>query len=79
MGVPPCLEFLFNQLWVFSPTGGPPSSKIYHSLYQYQYKKAIELNPQNYRAYIELGRLYMIQGKPAEAEQLYKKAIELNP
>ena len=42
-------------------------------------KKAIELNPRNDRAYLELGRLYHKQGKLSEAEELFKKAIELNP
>ena len=41
-------------------------------------KKAIELNPRNDRAYVELGRLYHNQGKLSEAEELFKKAIEAN-
>ncbi len=43
------------------------------------FKKALELNPQNDRAYAELGRLYINQGKLVEAEQAFKKALELNP
>jgi tetratricopeptide (TPR) repeat protein len=31
------------------------------------------------RAYVELGRLYQVQGKPAEAAVAYKKALEINP
>ena len=42
-------------------------------------KKAIELNPNNDSAYIELGRFYRDLWRFAEAEQLFKKAIELNP
>ncbi len=43
------------------------------------FKKALELNPQNYQADVELGRFYISQGKPGEAEQVFKKALELNP
>ena len=42
-------------------------------------KKAIELNPRNDQAYIELGAFYLGQGKFPQAEDLFKKAIELNP
>ena len=42
-------------------------------------KKAIELNPDNDSAYIELGRFYRNLWRFAEAEQSFKKAIELNP
>jgi tetratricopeptide (TPR) repeat protein len=43
------------------------------------FKKAIKLNPKNYRAYVELGWLYINQGKSAQAEDLFKKAIDLEP
>jgi tetratricopeptide (TPR) repeat protein len=43
------------------------------------FKKAIELNPENDRAYTELARVYREQGKHSEAEDLFNKAIELNP
>jgi len=45
----------------------------------YAGEKAIELNPKNDNAYIELGWVYRDQGKLSEAELLLKKAIELNP
>jgi len=44
-----------------------------------EFKKAIEINPRNYRAYIKLGRFYRDQGKFSEAEKSFKKAIEINP
>jgi tetratricopeptide (TPR) repeat protein len=43
------------------------------------FKKAIELNPENDRAYTELARVYREQGKHSKAEDLFNKAIELNP
>jgi Tfp pilus assembly protein PilF len=42
-------------------------------------RKAIELNPKNDTAYVELGQLYRKQGRFAEAENSFKKAIEFNP
>jgi len=44
-----------------------------------KYKKSIELNPKNYRAYIDLGDIYMGQCKYQEAEKTYNKAVELDP
>ena len=56
------------------------SKKIYEELQQEQaFKNAIELNPNNASAYVDLGWFYRNQGKLTEAEQLFKKAIELNP
>ena len=43
------------------------------------FKKAIELNPKDNRASIELGWSYRNQGKYSQAEEAFKKAIELNP
>ena len=43
------------------------------------YKKAIELNPRNDKAYRGLGWYYARLAKHKEAEEMYKKAIELNP
>jgi tetratricopeptide (TPR) repeat protein len=42
-------------------------------------KKAIELNPQNYRAYVDLAWLYRRQDRFSPAQEYIKKAIELNP
>ena len=41
-------------------------------------KKALELNPRNDRAYLELGRLYKDQGQFQQAEEYFKKALEFN-
>lgn len=40
-------------------------------------KKAIELNPENYSAYVELGIIYKEQERFNDAEDAFKKAIEL--
>lgn len=37
------------------------------------------LKPENDNNYLKLGRLYQTQGKYPQAEELFKKAIELNP
>jgi len=42
------------------------------------YKKAIELNPKNWKAYLELGWFYHDQGKYFLAEEVFKKAIDLD-
>ncbi|MDD5560811.1 MAG: tetratricopeptide repeat protein [Candidatus Omnitrophica bacterium] len=42
-------------------------------------KKAIEKNPKDAGAYLELGRVYRDQNKFSQAEDLFKKALELNP
>lgn len=41
-------------------------------------KKAIKLNPKNDVVYIELGWLYRVQGKFPQAEESFKKSIELS-
>ncbi len=43
------------------------------------FKKAINLNPKNERAYVGLGQVYKAQGKLADSEQALKKAMNLNP
>ena len=43
------------------------------------YKKAIEINPNYFKAYFELGLIYYKQNKIEKAEEMYKKAIEINP
>lgn len=45
----------------------------------YTEEKALELNPANDSAYVELGWVYRGQGKLSEAEAPFKKALELNP
>ncbi len=42
-------------------------------------KKALELNPNLAAAYLNLGRLYEKQEKPADAQAAYQKAYELDP
>lgn len=43
------------------------------------YKKAVELYPNDYRAYNNLGELAYRAGKVDEAESYFKKALQLNP
>jgi Tfp pilus assembly protein PilF len=43
------------------------------------FKKALELNPASYDAYLGLAFAYNRQNRLAESEALYKKAIELDP
>ena len=43
------------------------------------FRKAIELNPQDYRPYVALARFYRMAGKNTLAEESYNKAIELDP
>jgi len=43
------------------------------------FKKALELNPKNEQAYLELGQLYRLQDKLSQAEDIIKKVIKLNP
>lgn len=41
--------------------------------------KIIELNPNDSRAYYELGMVYHLQGRLEDSVKIYKKAIELEP
>jgi len=43
------------------------------------FEKTIEVNPENERAYIELGLRYRNQGEYDKAEEMFKRAIEINP
>ncbi|MFH1800091.1 MAG: tetratricopeptide repeat protein [Candidatus Omnitrophota bacterium] len=43
------------------------------------FKKAVEINPKNDDAYVELGRVCQDYRKDLQAENLFKKAIEINP
>ena len=44
-----------------------------------EYKRLLELNPENYAACIDLGRLYRQNLKYRQAEEILKQAIEINP
>ena len=43
------------------------------------FEKAVEINPNDDHAYVELGRVCQDYGKNLQAENLLKKAIEINP
>ena len=43
------------------------------------YQKAIDLYPDDYRAYNNLGMIYFDQGNIAEARRCYNKALEIEP
>lgn len=43
------------------------------------FKKALELNPKDYLAYIGIGKIYRSYGRFREAEEFFKKAVELVP
>ncbi|MGB8325767.1 MAG: tetratricopeptide repeat protein, partial [Candidatus Acidiferrum sp.] len=44
-----------------------------------QFEKAIENEPTNDRAYMELATIYSLLGNPAQAEATYRRAINLRP
>ena len=43
------------------------------------YERAIELDPDNVDAYINLGRLYQLAGELDHADKFYQKALDLEP
>jgi tetratricopeptide (TPR) repeat protein len=43
------------------------------------FRKAVELNPKDYKAYISLGVIYKSQGKFSLAEELFRETIQLDP
>ena len=43
------------------------------------YEEIIKANPDDDKAYLELGMSYWFRGRPSEAEEMYKKSIEINP
>ena len=43
------------------------------------YLKAIELNPQNADAYVNLGRLFQLNGNLKRAKRYYERALDLSP
>jgi predicted Zn-dependent protease len=44
-----------------------------------QYQAALELNPDNYRANLLLGRMLAMQDRPKEAVPLLQRAVKLEP
>jgi predicted Zn-dependent protease len=44
-----------------------------------QYQAALDLNPDNYRANLLLGRLFAMQDRPKEALPLLQRAVKLEP
>jgi tetratricopeptide (TPR) repeat protein len=44
-----------------------------------QYQAALELNPDNYRANLLLGRMLALQDRPKEAIPLQQRAVKLEP
>ena len=44
-----------------------------------QYQAALELNPDNYRANLLLGRMLALQDRPKEAMPLQQRAVKLEP
>ncbi len=44
-----------------------------------EYLKAIELNPEHYKAYCNLGTVYSKTGRTEEAIKYYKRALQINP
>ena len=44
-----------------------------------QYQAALELNPDNYRANLLLGRMLAMQDRPKEAMPLLQRAVKLEP
>jgi len=45
----------------------------------YMFQKAIEKNPKYYKAYYNLGYIYLIQNKPNMALAQFKKSVKYNP
>jgi tetratricopeptide (TPR) repeat protein len=71
---------LTRLIWLHIATKFKEAPKKQDSIQQEQsFKKALELNPNNYSAYIESGFTYRNQGKFTESEQIFKKSIESNP
>ena len=44
-----------------------------------EYREAIEMDPEYPDAHLNLGRLLHEQGEVGEAEQCYRRAVELQP
>jgi tetratricopeptide (TPR) repeat protein len=70
---------LFGKIQAYLPGSGFRKTYTEPISTEALLKKAIELDPKNDNAYFGLGRLYMNQGRSAQAEKAFSKAIELNP
>ncbi len=58
---------------------GPGSSSLTRSMLSEAEESLKKTDPQNNNAYFELGRFYQEQGEFLQAENSFKKAIEINP
>uniref|UniRef100_A0A7N4Q0E0 Transmembrane O-mannosyltransferase targeting cadherins 1 n=1 Tax=Sarcophilus harrisii TaxID=9305 RepID=A0A7N4Q0E0_SARHA len=72
-GIKNCPESsdLHNNYGVFLVDTGTPESAIYH------YQQAIQLSPHHHVAMVNLGRLYRSLGENKEAEEWYKRALDI--
>ncbi|XP_074126749.1 protein O-mannosyl-transferase TMTC1 isoform X6 [Sminthopsis crassicaudata] len=72
-GIKNCPESsdLHNNYGVFLVDTGTPESAMYH------YQQAIQLSPHHHVAMVNLGRLYRSLGENKEAEEWYKRALDI--
>ncbi|XP_072510517.1 protein O-mannosyl-transferase TMTC1 isoform X3 [Notamacropus eugenii] len=72
-GIKNCPESsdLHNNYGVFLVDTGAPESAMYH------YQQAIQLSPRHHVAMVNLGRLYRSLGENKEAEEWYKRALDI--
>ncbi|XP_044535207.1 protein O-mannosyl-transferase TMTC1 [Gracilinanus agilis] len=72
-GIKNCPESsdLHNNYGVFLVDTGAPESAMYH------YQQAIHLSPRHHVAMVNLGRLYRSLGENKEAEEWYKRALDI--
>lgn len=74
-----------KEIGIYKPkTKQVSSDKIDEPLQRYKqqekmYEENIKRNPVDYRAYIELGNVYVKQGKYVQAEEIFKKAAKIDP
>ncbi|XP_051817071.1 protein O-mannosyl-transferase TMTC1 isoform X4 [Antechinus flavipes] len=72
-GIKNCPESsdLHNNYGVFLVDTGTPENAMYH------YQQAIQLSPHHHVAMVNLGRLYRSLGENKEAEEWYKRALDI--
>jgi tetratricopeptide (TPR) repeat protein len=70
-------RFLWLRIMVKARAAG--STSVLSSATEAALKRAIERNPEDDKAYIDLGRCYRKRGDLSRAEAAFKKAIALNP